>query len=48
MINKPFFAKFSKDATWLSDLEIESPMREMLDHGANLFEEDHMEIDEVA
>jgi KamA family protein len=48
LINKPFFAKFSKDATWLSDLEIESPMREMLDHGANLFEEDHMEIDEVA
>ncbi|HEM49567.1 MAG TPA: lysine 2,3-aminomutase, partial [Caldithrix sp.] len=30
LVNKPFFAKFSEEATWLDELEIESPMREMI------------------
>lgn len=48
LINKPFFAKFDPEATWLDELEIEPPMKEHLENMAGYFEEDDMEIDEVA
>jgi KamA family protein len=48
LVNKPFFAKFSPNATWLDELEIESPMNEMIMDGATYFEEDDLSIDEVA
>ena len=48
LVNKPFFAKFSEEATWLDELEIESPMNEMILDGADYFEEDALNIDEVA
>ncbi len=48
LINKPFFAKFDANATWLDELEIESPMKEYLEGDSTDFEEDEMQIDEVA
>jgi KamA family protein len=48
LVNKPFFAKFSTKATWLNELEIESPMKEMILDGADYFDEDDLSIDEVA
>ena len=48
LVNKPFFAKFSDEATWLDELEVESPMKEMILDGADYFEEDDLSIDEVA
>lgn len=48
LINKPFFAKFDEEATWLDELEIDSPMKENLEHDVAKFEEDSMEIEEVA
>lgn len=48
LINKPFFARFDPEATWLDELEIESPMKEYLEGDSADFEEDGMQIDEVA
>jgi hypothetical protein len=48
LVNKPFFAKFSAQATWLNELEVESPMKEMIMDGADYFDEDDLSIDEVA
>ena len=48
LVNKPFFAKFSTEATWLDELAIDSPMKEMIVDGAEYFEEDYLSIDEVA
>lgn len=48
LINKPFFAKYNEQATWLNELEIESPMNEYIENKASIFEEDNMEIEEVA
>jgi len=48
LINKPFFAKFSSEATWFDELEIESPMKEELASDSGFFDEDTMDIDAVA
>ena len=48
LINKPFFANFDEEAVWLTDLDIDSPMKEMLENQPVEFEEDEMKIDEVA
>ena len=48
LVNKPFFAKFSTEASWLNELEIESPIKEMILDGADYFDEDDLSIDEVA
>ncbi|HGY55777.1 MAG TPA: 4Fe-4S cluster-binding domain-containing protein [Caldithrix abyssi] len=48
LINKPFFASFDEEAIWLTDLEIDSPMKEKLENQPVDFEEDEMKIDEVA
>ena len=48
LVNKPFFAKFSTEATWLNELDVESPMKEMILDGADYFDEDDLSIDEVA
>ncbi len=48
LINKPFFAAFDEEATWLTDLKIDSPMKEKLENQPVDFEEDEMKIDEVA
>jgi len=48
LINKPFFAEFNKDASWLSDLRIESPMKERLAELQDEYSEDLGEVHEVA
>ncbi len=48
LINKPFFAEFDKDAVWLSDLRIESPMKERLAELQDEYSEDPGEVHEVA
>ncbi len=48
LINVPFFAKFDMNASWLDELQIDSPMIDFIEGGIAFERDDLLGIDEVA